>query len=31
MTTNDYTVKANLMRVIAKAMKFNEDEKDRII
>lgn len=31
MTTNDPSVQANLIRVIAKAMKFTDDEKEKIM
>ena len=30
MTTNDFSVKANLQRVIAKAMKFDEEEREKV-
>ena len=31
MTTNDPSVQANLIRVIAKAMKFTDEEKEKIM
>lgn len=30
MTTNDPSVKGNLQRVIAKAMKFDDNERDKV-